>query len=43
MITNITKIDGQYVFSVGKCRYRCPDFKSLNEIRTELLKQQRVR
>lgn len=43
MITEITKIDDQYVFFAGKCKYKCPDFKSLVQVRAEILRQKKQR
>ena len=40
MITEITQLpDGQYTFTIGKCKYKNPDYKSLAEVRDELIKQ----
>lgn len=39
MVSKIIKQDGQYTFTIGKCKYKSDDLPSLKEVRTELLRQ----
>lgn len=41
MISEITHNGKDFQFIIGKCIYHCDDVVSLEEIRVELIKQQR--
>lgn len=43
MITEIKFENGEYVFYVGRCKYKCPDFLSLTEVRAELIAQNQLK